>query len=37
VRDGVVDMETAVRLGEGALRGNAERLYGWSVSQEGYR
>ena len=30
VRDGVVDFETAVRMGENALRGNAERLYGWA-------
>jgi hypothetical protein len=30
VRDGFVNVETAVRLGEGALRGNAARLYGWS-------
>ena len=29
VRDGVVDFETAVRMGENALHGNAERLYGW--------
>lgn len=29
VRDGVVDFETAVKMGENALRGNAERLYGW--------
>jgi predicted TIM-barrel fold metal-dependent hydrolase len=29
VRDGFLDVETAVRMGEGALRGNAERLYGW--------
>ena len=29
VRDGVVDFEAAVRMGENALRGNAERLYGW--------
>jgi predicted TIM-barrel fold metal-dependent hydrolase len=31
VRDGLVDLETAVRMGENALRGNAERLYGWSA------
>jgi predicted TIM-barrel fold metal-dependent hydrolase len=31
VRDGVVDLETAVRMGENALRGNAERLYGWTA------
>lgn len=30
VRDGVVDFEAAVRMGENALRGNAERLYGWT-------
>jgi hypothetical protein len=30
VRDGVVDMDAAVRMGENVLRGNAERLYGWS-------
>jgi predicted TIM-barrel fold metal-dependent hydrolase len=29
VRDGVVDLETAVRMGESALHGNARRLYGW--------
>jgi hypothetical protein len=29
VRDGVVDFETAVRMGENALHGNARRLYGW--------
>jgi uncharacterized protein len=28
VRDGVVDLEAAVRMGEGVLRGNAGRLYG---------
>lgn len=30
VRDGEIDLETAVRMGKAALRGNAERLYGWS-------
>ena len=29
VRDGVVDFETAVGMGENALHGNARRLYGW--------
>ncbi len=28
VRDGVVDLEAAVRMREGRLRGNAGRLYG---------
>jgi len=32
VRDGVVDLETAIRMGENALRGNANRLYGWSAA-----
>jgi hypothetical protein len=34
VRDGVVDLETAMRMGENALRGNAERLYGWSAGSK---
>ena len=29
VRDGFVDMDTAVQMGRGVLRENAERLYGW--------
>jgi hypothetical protein len=32
VRDGVVDLETANKMGENALRGNAERLYGWPAA-----
>ncbi|MGH2579396.1 MAG: hypothetical protein ACRDGP_00920 [Actinomycetota bacterium] len=29
VRDRMVDLEWAVRMGEGVLRGNAEHLFGW--------
>jgi predicted TIM-barrel fold metal-dependent hydrolase len=29
VRDGLVDENGAVRLGEGVLHANARRLYGW--------
>lgn len=35
VRDGVVTTETAVKMGENALRNNAMRLYGWSVPPGG--
>jgi hypothetical protein len=29
VEDGTIDLETAVELGRGVLRGNAERLHGF--------
>ena len=29
VRDGAIDEKTAVEMGRGVLRGNAQRLYGW--------
>jgi predicted TIM-barrel fold metal-dependent hydrolase len=29
VEDGVIDEPTAIAMGRGVLRGNAERLYGW--------
>jgi hypothetical protein len=30
VRDGVVEVDTAVKMGEDVLRNNARRLYGWT-------
>jgi hypothetical protein len=35
VRDGIVDVETAVKMGENVLRNNALRLYGWSAGASG--
>jgi predicted TIM-barrel fold metal-dependent hydrolase len=31
IRDGVVDAARAIQMGEGMLRANAQRLYGWAV------
>jgi hypothetical protein len=33
VRDGLLDMDQAVKMGEMVLHGNAERLYGFSAQK----